>query len=187
MPITRAQQAYWDWKKAVVSAVQEVDDSLGNYAAQQDSLTQLGVAVKASRRAVELATQRYEDGLTDFLNVLDAQRQLFDLEDQYAASQQTMIYDFISLYKALGGGWEGFEGPPLYGECVAASHSRRRAQGTFFGPLAPCFHRASVKKVKSRVPHAAAPYPRSRKTVILRYSEESTSCDDQLLDGFRVP
>jgi NodT family efflux transporter outer membrane factor (OMF) lipoprotein len=108
----RAQEAYWNWKRTVVSAVQEVDNSISNYAAQQESLAHLAVAVDSSRKAVHLATQRYQDGLTDFLNVLDAERQLFELEDQYAAAQQFMIYDFISLYKALGGGWEGFEAPP---------------------------------------------------------------------------
>lgn len=106
------QQAYLMWQKSVVTAVEEVDNSLSNYAALQESLTHLSLAVEASRKAVRLATERYQDGLTDFLNVLDAQRQLYDLEDQYAASQQTMVYDFISLYKALGGGWEGFEAPP---------------------------------------------------------------------------
>jgi NodT family efflux transporter outer membrane factor (OMF) lipoprotein len=108
----QAEQAYWTFQKTVVTAVQEVDNSLSNYAAQQDSLTQLSSAVESSRKAVHIATQRYQDGLTDFLNVLDAERQLFDLEDQYAASQQSLIYEFISLYKALGGGWEGYEAPP---------------------------------------------------------------------------
>ena len=97
----QSQQAYWAWQKTVVSAVQEVDDALSNYAAQQESMAHLDVAVKASRKAVDLATQRYQDGLTDFLNVLDAQRQLFELEDQYAAAQQFMVYDFIALYKAM--------------------------------------------------------------------------------------
>jgi len=108
----QTQQAYWIFQKTVVTAVQEVDNSLSDYAAQQDSLAQLSIAAEASRKAVHIATQRYQDGLTDFLNVLDAERQLFDLEDQYAASQQTVIYDFVSLYKALGGGWEGYEAPP---------------------------------------------------------------------------
>ena len=108
----QAQEVFWNYQKTVISAVAEVDNSLSDYTARQDSLSHLSVAVEASRKAVHISTERYRDGLTDFLNVLDAQRQLFDLEDQYAASQQTMMDDFISLYKALGGGWEGFESPP---------------------------------------------------------------------------
>jgi NodT family efflux transporter outer membrane factor (OMF) lipoprotein len=109
----RAQEACFNYRKLVITAVQDVNNSLTNYAAQQDSLRQLNNAVEASRKAVHLASRRYEDGLTDFLNVLDAQRQLYVLEDQYAVSQQHLIYQFIALYKSLGGGWEGYEAPPV--------------------------------------------------------------------------
>jgi hypothetical protein len=44
--------------------------------------------------------------LTDYLNVLDAERQQFDLEEQYVSTQQTAAEQLITLYKALGGGWE---------------------------------------------------------------------------------
>jgi NodT family efflux transporter outer membrane factor (OMF) lipoprotein len=108
----RTREAYFNYKKLLISAVQDVNDALSNYAAQQASLAQLDLAVTASRKAVHLATRRYENGLTDFLNVLDAQRQLFELEDQYAVSQQNLIYQFVALYKALGGGWEGYEKSP---------------------------------------------------------------------------
>jgi NodT family efflux transporter outer membrane factor (OMF) lipoprotein len=107
----RTQQRLLEYQRAVVSAVEEVDDALGNYAAQQDHLQQLGMAVSVSRKALQIATQRYNNGLTDFLNVLDAQRQLYDLEDQYAQAQASLTREFIALYKALGGGWEGYAAP----------------------------------------------------------------------------
>jgi outer membrane protein TolC len=106
-----ARQLSLTYRKTVITAVQEVDDALNNYAAEQSHLAQLGDAVDASKRAANIATQRYNNGLTDFINVLDAQRQLFDLEDQYALAQETMIWQFVALYKALGGGWQGFEAP----------------------------------------------------------------------------
>ena len=99
------------YQRAVISAVQEVDDSLSRYVADQDSLKQLGQAVVSSKQAVALAQQRYDIGLTDFLNVLDAERQLFDLQDQYAVLQANVVRDFVAVYKALGGGWEGYEAP----------------------------------------------------------------------------
>lgn len=108
----RAQAALLYYEKTVVSAVEEVDNALSNYDAEQQRLAQLGYAVESSKKAVHIATQRYEDGLTDFLNVLDAQRQLYELQDQYAVAKQSVIYQFIFLYKSLGGGWEGFEATP---------------------------------------------------------------------------
>ena len=104
---------YQQVKKLVISAVQDVNNALSNYAAQQQSLAQLDLAVTASRKAVHLASRRYENGLTDFLNVLDAcSANYSELEDQYAVAQQNLIYQFVALYKALGGGWEGYEKPP---------------------------------------------------------------------------
>ncbi|HWE02257.1 MAG TPA: efflux transporter outer membrane subunit [Tepidisphaeraceae bacterium] len=108
----QTQEALFNYKKLIITAVQDVNNALSNYSAQQDSLAQLDNAVASSRKAVHLATRRYENGLTDFLNVLDAQRQLFDLEDQYAVSQQNLIYQFVALYKSLGGGWQGYEKTP---------------------------------------------------------------------------
>ncbi|MGA2501009.1 MAG: efflux transporter outer membrane subunit [Tepidisphaeraceae bacterium] len=105
------QQLLLMYQRSVVVAVQEVDDALGNYAGEQDRLTQLGHAVEASTRAESLAVQRYNIGLTDFLNVLDAQRQLYDLQDQYAVAQVNVVTQFVALYKAMGGGWEGYEVP----------------------------------------------------------------------------
>jgi NodT family efflux transporter outer membrane factor (OMF) lipoprotein len=100
------------YQRTVVQAVQEVDDALTNYAAEQNRLSHLANAVDASRRAASLATSRYNNGMTDFLNVLDAQRQVYELEDQYAVAQSGVIFQFAALYKALGGGWEGYQAPP---------------------------------------------------------------------------
>jgi NodT family efflux transporter outer membrane factor (OMF) lipoprotein len=100
------------YKRTILAAVQDVDAAISNYRAQQDRLVNLGHALVASQRAVALATQRYERGLTDFLNVLDAERQEYDLELQYAAAQQTAAEDLVALFKGLGGGWEGYQAVP---------------------------------------------------------------------------
>jgi len=63
---------------------------------------------------VSLAQVRYDRGLTDFLNVLDAERQEYGLEDEYAEAEQAAADDFAALYKALGGGWENYQAiPPI--------------------------------------------------------------------------
>ena len=101
-----------NYKRTVMNAVQEVDTAVTAYLAQQDRLRDLGNALIASHRAVSLATQRYDRGLTDSLNVIDSQRQEYELQEQYVAAQQTAAEQFITLYKALGGGWEQYQTIP---------------------------------------------------------------------------
>jgi NodT family efflux transporter outer membrane factor (OMF) lipoprotein len=101
-----------NYKKTILEAVEEVDNALANYAAGQDRLGHLNLALTASQQAVSISSQRYDRGLTDFLNVLDAQRQAYELQDQYAAAQESVILQFVALYKGLGGGWEGYQSVP---------------------------------------------------------------------------
>jgi NodT family efflux transporter outer membrane factor (OMF) lipoprotein len=109
---TRAQLT--DYKKVIEAAVQQVDTVLSAYAAEQQSLTSLGVALTASRRAVTLATERYNRGLTDFLNVVDAQREEYTIEDEYAQTQVAACEQFVALYRSLGGGWQNYQDlPPI--------------------------------------------------------------------------
>ncbi|HEY0800346.1 MAG TPA: efflux transporter outer membrane subunit, partial [Steroidobacteraceae bacterium] len=101
-----------NYRKAILSAVQEVDTALDAYGAQQDRLKNLGEAMIAGQRAVDLATERYNRGLTDFLNVVDAERQFYDIQEQYAAAQVAQGEQFVQLYKSLGGGWQGYQAVP---------------------------------------------------------------------------
>jgi hypothetical protein len=50
--------------------------------------------------------------LTDFLNVVDAERQFYDLQEQYASAQVAQGEQFVQLYKSLGGGWQGYQAVP---------------------------------------------------------------------------
>jgi NodT family efflux transporter outer membrane factor (OMF) lipoprotein len=108
----RTRELLYNYRRSVLLAVEEVDNAISNYQAQRDRLDRLNDAVAASERAVQLATQRYERGLTIFLDVLDAQRQLFDLQDQQAVAEQSVVTQYIALYKALGGGWEHYRQVP---------------------------------------------------------------------------
>jgi NodT family efflux transporter outer membrane factor (OMF) lipoprotein len=100
------------YKRTVFDAVRDADTAIGNFAAEQDRLQKLDIAMLASARAVSLASQRYDRGLTDFLNVVDAERQEYALENEYATTQQTAAEAFVSLYKALGGGWQQYQDIP---------------------------------------------------------------------------
>jgi outer membrane protein TolC len=95
-----------------LNAVQQVDTSLDAYQAQQMRMENLSTAMMAGQRAVDLATSRYNRGLTDFLNVVDAERQFYDLQEQYAEAQIAQGEQFVQLYKSLGGGWQNYQSVP---------------------------------------------------------------------------
>jgi outer membrane protein TolC len=63
-------------------------------------------AVEESRQATALSNELYTRGLSDFLSVLDAQRQQLAAEDDLARSDTAVVTNLVALYKSLGGGWE---------------------------------------------------------------------------------
>ncbi len=101
-----------NYRKTILNAVQQVDTSLDAYEAQQARLERLSTAMMAGQRAVDLATARYDRGLTDFLNVIDAERQFYDLQEQYAEAQVAEGEQFVQLYRSLGGGWQNYQAVP---------------------------------------------------------------------------
>ena len=94
------------YEQSVQSAIEEVRDQLVAFAAEHRRRDSLAKAVDANRESVDLANQLYTQGLTDFLSVLDAQRQLYQAQDDLAQSDAQLDSSLIALYKALGGGWE---------------------------------------------------------------------------------
>jgi NodT family efflux transporter outer membrane factor (OMF) lipoprotein len=100
------------YRKTIQSAVGEVDTALSQYAAEQSRLTKLELAVTASQRAVTLAQERYERGLTDYLNVVDAQREGYDIQIEYIQAQTSADDQFVALYRSLGGGWQHYQQVP---------------------------------------------------------------------------
>jgi outer membrane protein TolC len=107
-----AHASLMNYRKTILNAVQQVDTSIDGYQAQQARLEKLGTAMTAGQRAVDLATARYDRGLTDFLNVVDAERQLYELQEQYAEAQVAQGEQFVLLYKSLGGGWQNYQSVP---------------------------------------------------------------------------
>jgi NodT family efflux transporter outer membrane factor (OMF) lipoprotein len=93
------------YEAAVLGALEGVENALVAYAKEQERRQALSNAADAAREAVELATQEYQAGLTDFGNILDAQRSLLSFQDQLAESEGMVASNLIRLYKALGGGW----------------------------------------------------------------------------------
>ncbi len=108
LELRRAQEkeAAVTYQKTVLSAWHEIDNALTAYQAEQARRALLAQSVVENRRAVGLAQSRYQQGLSDFLNVLDAERSLLAAEQQEADSTTIVSTNLVALYKALGGGWE---------------------------------------------------------------------------------
>ena len=107
-----ARASLANYRKTILTAVQQVDSAVDAYEAQRHRLETLGDAMLAAQRAVDLATERYNRGLTDFLNVVDAERQFYDLQEQYATAQVNQGEQFVQLYKSFGGGWQDYQSVP---------------------------------------------------------------------------
>lgn len=105
----QADAQFTNYKRVVISSVEEANVALSRYRAAMMTLRLLAKAVKESKSAVALSSERYDRGVTDSLYVLDAERQEDELELQYVQAQTDAAVAFIAVYKALGGGWEMFE------------------------------------------------------------------------------
>jgi NodT family efflux transporter outer membrane factor (OMF) lipoprotein len=103
------EEARLNYKKTVLTAFREIEDALVAYEAEQRRYKDLVAAREASRRALDRATSLYRAGLGDFLNVLDGERNLYTTEDAVAQSEQALTQQTVSLYKALGAGWQAGE------------------------------------------------------------------------------
>jgi outer membrane protein TolC len=99
-------QAFLTYHQTVLTALQEVENSLIAFSKEQERRKALSDAVVANRKAEDVSMQLYLEGETDFLNVLNAQRSLYASEDALVQSQLSVATNLVALYKALGGGWE---------------------------------------------------------------------------------
>lgn len=102
---SRERELVENFRKAVLVALAEVESALavGGRTAEQESLQKMVVA--QSRQALGLAEIRYREGADDLLTALDAQRTLFQAEDQLAQIRLSRLQASVGLFRALGGGW----------------------------------------------------------------------------------
>ncbi|MBE7415913.1 MAG: efflux transporter outer membrane subunit [Deltaproteobacteria bacterium] len=102
----RAEALY---EQSVLDALADAETALTRYARKLDTRNRLQNAVESRQRSVELARALFDSGEEDFLSVLDAERELVNAEDELVRSETDAILNLITLYTALGGGWEAFE------------------------------------------------------------------------------
>ena len=93
------------YEASVLGALEETEGALVTYGRAQSRRDLLTQAARASERAADLARQRFRGGLTDFVNVLEAERDALAVQDSLAQSHTQTATSLVAVYKALGGGW----------------------------------------------------------------------------------
>lgn len=101
----KQRQALLEYEQTILRALEETENAMTAYARENERRQSLRKAATAARNATGQAELLYQEGIEDFLQVLDAQRVLFDAEDRLATSNAEVVSNLIRLYKALGGGW----------------------------------------------------------------------------------
>ena len=125
------QAAVLSYQNTVLEAQQEVEDGLVSFLGAQETVALLSEGVAAARRSVDLATAQYRAGAASYTTVLTAQQNLLQQQDQLAVTQGSVAQGLISLYRALGGGWETREGQDF----VRADIKETMAKRTNWGGL----------------------------------------------------
>lgn len=99
------QQALIGYQQAIQNAFREVNDALTDQNQTGKQLAAQKNQVESLRQYANIARLRYDNGYTDYLAVLDAERSLFNAELAYTQTQGALHFSVINLYKAMGGGW----------------------------------------------------------------------------------
>ena len=101
----RSEQARFAYEQAVLVARREAEDAFVGVRTSRDQAVAQQRQVDALRRAFDLASRRYQNGVSSYLEVLDAQRNLFTSELALTQAQRQELVSGVQLYKALGGVW----------------------------------------------------------------------------------
>ena len=106
MANARQQQAVATYTQTVQNAFRDVHDALNNVAAGREITATTAKRIEALRSTLRLADLRYKNGYSSYLEVLNAQRDLAQAESTLIDIQRSQLNYVVSLYKALGGGWD---------------------------------------------------------------------------------
>jgi len=112
------------YQQVIQTAFGEVNDSLIDQSQTKEQVEALGRQVSALKEYARLAHVRFDNGYTSYLEVLDANRSLFNAELSYAQTKATQFRSFVNLYKAMGGGWVT-EADKMTGEDIAKESSTK--------------------------------------------------------------
>ena len=101
-----AEGALANYEQQVLLALEESENAFSDYGKRQQRLLSLMHSSESSRKAADLAEVRYREGTSDYLVLLDAQRERLNAEDEQAQAEVELYSGIVAIYKALGGGWQ---------------------------------------------------------------------------------
>jgi outer membrane protein TolC len=126
------QQVLVTYEDSVLKASQEVEDGIIGFLKTLEATSAEQDAVTAASRSVELSLIQYRDGAVDFQRVLEAERSQLQEENNLVDLQSSVATNVISLYKALGGGWEMSVGKPFVTDATRMEMEKRTDWGNLF-------------------------------------------------------
>lgn len=103
----RADAALARYEQTVLLALEEAENALTIYDRERLRLHHLEASAASAREAATLARKRYQDGIADFLTVLDAERVALGAQNDIVVSRTRVATAWVTIYKAMGGGWNG--------------------------------------------------------------------------------
>ena len=121
----RFQQLYEQYQDTVLRAASEVEDAAIGFAELRTQVAILAESVQAARRSLDIADVQFREGLVDFERVLDSQRALFSQQEQLVATKGGITQNLITLYKAMGGGWQAGRARPIVDPATSATMAER--------------------------------------------------------------
>ena len=133
----RFQELLVGYRDTVLKAAQEVEDALSGFTNSQATIEFEQRAVAAAQRSVDISLVEYREGATDYQRVLDAQRSLLEQQDSLAQANSSVATELISLYKALGGGWESRQGESVIPKQMRDEMKNRTDWGSLLSEQRP--------------------------------------------------
>ena len=128
------QQAVLNYQNTVLNAQQDVENGLSSFYTEKNALANLITAANTARRASQLSLIQYKAGETDYTTVLSSEQAQLSAEDSLASSQGNVALGLISIYRALGGGWEIRNGGDVISDDVKAQMRQRTNWGQMLKP-----------------------------------------------------
>jgi NodT family efflux transporter outer membrane factor (OMF) lipoprotein len=130
------QELIFSYQDTVLRAQQEVEDGISGFLQSQLAVIKLAQAAEAAKRSADLALFQYREGATDYTTVIQAEQALLTQQDNLAIGQGNVPLNLVSVYRAIGGGWELREGEPFLPADVTATMAERTDWGRLLQPTA---------------------------------------------------
>jgi outer membrane protein TolC len=128
------QQAILNYQNTVLAAQQDVENGLSAFVTAQQTLVFLETAAQSARRSSELSMVQYKGGETDYTTVLTTEQALLSVDDSLASARGNVVQGLISIYRALGGGWEIRQGRDVVSDAVKTEMADRSNWGDLLEP-----------------------------------------------------